>query len=203
MSRSMPTATNEPCRQKTNADGYTPPMNMRIVIKLLLALLIFSGARALAADLTLLTIEHMDRGKPTRTEVLAKLGDTTSPLRGKGLEKIRVLPGNALVANQQPNDAIVDLYRGGGIEGGLLCSINVRYFRDARGLWVPHFQLIEEAMVMRGPDGRWRPLNIARGAPSLIVMTGTSLPNPEGFYPTLEFGLTIGLLQIDAWTVRQ
>jgi hypothetical protein len=154
-------------------------------------------------DLVLMVLEHTEQGKTVQTKVVAKIGETKSPLQGKALEKVRILPGNPLVIDQQPSDAIIELYRGGGIEGGMLCSIGVRYFRDPRGLWVPHFQLIEDALVTRAPDGRWRPLNIARGAPSLIVMSGTSLPNPDGFYPTLEFGLTNGMLQIDSWTIRQ
>lgn len=182
-------------------------MHIRTFIRYLAAFLILTNtvagsAHAAFFDPILMVLEHTDNGKPVKTKVVAKAGQTISPLRGKALEKIRILPGNPLAISQRPDDIAVELHHGSGIEAGILCSINIRYFRDARGLWVPHFQLIEEALVTRGPDGRWRPLSMARGAPSLIVMTGTSLPNPDGFYPMLEFGLTSGMLQVDSWTIR-
>jgi hypothetical protein len=37
---------------------------------------------------------------------------------------------------------------------------------------------------------------------TLIVLTSSTLPNAEGYYPALEFGLTTGLTNIDAWLVR-
>ena len=77
----------------------------------------------------------------------------------------------------------------------------VRYFRNAEGLWVPHFRLDEEPLVRR-EGNRWVPLLQERGLPTLIVLTSSTLPNAEGFYPALEFGLTTGPLSIDLWRVR-
>jgi len=153
-------------------------------------------------DLNLMVLEHREKDKILLAKVPAKAGTTASPLKGKPLDKIRVLPGNALAGGARPGDIVVEFQRGNGIETGTVCAITIRYFADARGFWVPHFRMNEEMLVTRGPDGRWRPLNIGSGAPSFPVLTGTSLPNADGFFPTLEFGLTNGMLHIDSWTIR-
>jgi hypothetical protein len=161
-----------------------------------------TSAAATAEVLTLMVLEHAERGQRVQTKVEAKPGAALAPLRGKTLERVSIFPGNPLVTEQRPRDQVVELYRGVDVERSLLCAVAIRYFRDARGLWVPHFELIEEALVIRGANGRWQPLNIARGAAALIVLTSSTLPNAEGFYPALEFGMTSGTFQIDSWVVR-
>ena len=141
-------------------------------------------------------------GASVEVQVAATPGAFLSPARGKEFDKWILLPGNALVVSVQPKDRLVELYRGADIERVLLCSVGIRYFRDLRGAWVPHYQLNEEVLVTRDKNGRWQPLTAVRGAPSLIVLTSATLPNAEGFYPSIEFGLTIGRLQIDSWVVR-
>jgi len=47
--------------------------------------------------------------------------------------------------------------------------------------------------------GRWLPLTSVQGVPNLIERTGTALPNAEGYFPSLEFGMTTGATPIDAW----
>jgi hypothetical protein len=146
---------------------------------------------------------HLERGERVQTEVVAKAGETPAPMRGKSLERIGVLPGHPLAIEQHPSDVTVELYRGVDAERTLLCAISVRYFRDARGYWIPHFLIVEDALVVRAADGRWQPLNLARGgAAALVMITSSTLPNAEGFYPALEFGLTGGPLQIDSWVMK-
>jgi hypothetical protein len=141
-------------------------------------------------------------GVPAEIKVEARAGASLSPTRGKEFDKWTLRPGSAFASETRPEDVLVELYRGADTERVLLCSIGIRYFRDNRGVWVPHYQLNEEALVTRDKSGRWQPLTAVRGAPSLIVLTNTTLPNAEGFYPSLEFGLTNGRLQIDSWIVR-
>lgn len=155
---------------------------------------------AWAAEPLLMVLVPM--GAATEVNVEAKAGAVVSPARGKEFEKWNLRPGNALAAPAQPEDRLVELFRGVEAERVLLCSISIRYFRDARGFWVPHYQLNQEALVTRDKNGNWQPLTAVRGAPSLMVLTNATLPNAEGFYPSLEFGLTNGQLQIDSWDVR-
>ena len=151
---------------------------------------------------TVLVLEYAENGELIDMTVKSKLGLVIAPSKDKQLFRLRVLQGHALPGERQPADRIVELYQ--EIEEAkrvLLAAISVRYFRDARGLWVPHFQLNEEIYVKRDKNGRWRPLPMTSGAVP-VVMFGSTLPNPEGFYPALEFGLTLGLMRLDSWIVR-
>ena len=183
---------------------------MRHLFRILLALAALTPAVAPAQTSTILSeelpvlmvLEHREKDKILLANVPAKAGTSASPLKGRVLEKIRVLPGNALELPGRPGDITVEFQRGSGVEASTVCAITIRYFRDTRGLWVPHFQLNEEVFVRRDSNGRWRPIDLARGVPSPVVLTSNSLPNADGFYPMLEFGLTNVMVQIDAWTIR-
>jgi len=153
---------------------------------------------AQADTAVLMVLAHTENGRLVRVGVPAARGAFLSPSRGKEFDRWAVQPGNALVGGKQPDDVLVELYRGAESQRILVCAIGIRYFRDARGAWVPHYQLNQEPLVARDADGRWQPLP---GVP-LIMLTGSTLPNAEGFYPALEFGLTAGLLEIDSWVVR-
>jgi hypothetical protein len=175
---------------------------MQRLLRIAAAGLLLGFAASVHAEPILMILEHAENKQPVQTKVEAKAGQTESPLRGKALEKLRINPGDAFSGGPQPGDITVELSRGTGGETSPICAVTVRYFKDKNGVWVPHYQLVEEAMVARGPDGRFRPLTIARGMPLLLVMTGTALPNPEGFFPWIEFGLTHGTMQIDSWTIK-
>jgi hypothetical protein len=109
--------------------------------------------------------------------------------------------GDALKAGSRPDDRSVNFYQGAGTQSSLLFIVKVRYYQNAAGRWVPQFLLDEEPMVMR-KNGRWQPLTTAQGVSSLIVQTGTALQNAEGYFPSLEFGMTTGAISIDAWLVQ-
>jgi len=96
----------------------------------------------------------------------------------------------------------VNFYKLGLGESTLLFIVRVRYYQNQDGKWVSHFQLNEEPLVMRGADGKWQPLTIIQGVPSLIMQTGTALPNAEGYAASLELGFTTGAMPIDAWLVQ-
>ncbi len=155
---------------------------------------------ATAATPILMVLEHLEQGHHLRMDVEAKAGEAVSPTRGKGFDKWALLPGNPLVVDAQPTDITVELFRGTPTQGVRWCTVTIRYYRDARGVWVPHYRLDQEAFVARGKDGRWLPF--AAAGTSLIVLTSSTLPNADGFYPSLEFIPSSDLLQIDSWVVR-
>jgi hypothetical protein len=128
-------------------------------------------------------------------------GETVSPAAGKPQEKWRLLPGQAIRVDQRPPDLTVELYRGKGEQHLLLCAIAVRYYKNGDGLWVPHYLLIEQALLIP-QNGRLVPVTQLEGSAGLIALTGTAVPNAEGFYPSLEFGLAQGLMQIDSWVIK-
>jgi hypothetical protein len=170
------------------------------------ALLVLSLAPALADDAdterpVLMVLEHVENGKRITTPVEAKRGAALSPARGRAHEKWTIRPGTVFNTAARPGDVVVELYRGADKERIHVGTVGIRYFRDKRGVWVPRFQLSQEPLLVRDKDG-WKPLTSLRGAPSLIVITSSTLPNAEGFYPALEFGLTTGRMQIDSWVVK-
>jgi hypothetical protein len=168
-----------------------------------LALLIASGdLHALGSTPpVLLVLTYVENGQRQGLPVEVTPGSFVSPQAGKPKDKWGILPGHALPAGARPADRLVELYRGAGSPRTLLCAVQVRYFRNSAGAWVPHFLLVEQPLMTRDGD-RWKPLTALAGAPGLLVLTGNAPPNAEGFYTFLEFGLTNGHMQIDTWVVR-
>lgn len=172
---------------------------------LILSVALLLAAPPLRADTappTLLVLEHLEQGRKIQTPVAAIPGPMTSPLNGKLLNKISVLPGTVLALPMQPMDVLVELYRGAMVGGELLCAIKIRYFPNKDGKYAPTYQLYREPAVVRGPGGRWIPIESACSTPTSTTVNAPLPANGEGFYPSFEFGLMNGPLQIDSWVVR-
>ena len=157
-------------------------------------------ATVLAAPV-IMVLQSRVQGENVQAQIEAVPDIVTSPFAGKLSPKWAVLPGQAIVSTQRPVDRVVHLFRKVGLQQSHICSINLRYYPDRQGGWVPHFQMDEQPAVVRR-NGRWVPIKQLQGIASLIVLTSSTLPNAEGFYPSLEFGLTVGMTSIDAWVVR-
>lgn len=170
-----------------------------------LALLFFflPGAPSVqAAAPALFTLESADPGKPRVSATVKAEGRlTTSPTRGHKREKWSLKPGDALASETRPADRLVELYQASGNQATLLCAVQVRYFRGRNGAWQPHYLMLDEPLVTRVGE-KWLPVAALRGNAALVVITQATLPNAEGFYPALEFGLSIGSTPIDYWQVR-
>jgi hypothetical protein len=149
----------------------------------------------------LMLLEHTEAGKPVQTKIELKAGLVVSPEKGKPQTKWIIRAGDALKSEVQPGDRTVNFYQSADTQSTLLFIVKVRYYQNATGRWVPQFLLNEEPLVIR-INGRWQPLITAQGVSSLIVQTGTALPNAEGYFPSLEFGITTGATSIDAWLVQ-
>lgn len=155
-----------------------------------------------AANTVLMLLEHTEGGKTVQTEVEVKSGVVKSKDQGKPREKWIIRAGEAVSSETRPGERAVNFYKITGGENTLLFIVKARYYQNSDSKWVPQFQLNEEPLVMRGPDGGWKPLTVVQGVPSLIVQTGTALPNAEGYSASLEFGFTTGATSIDAWVVQ-
>ncbi len=157
---------------------------------------------AQAAAPVLLTLESADPGKPRISATIkAEGGLTESTTRGQKREKWSLKPGEALAADTRPADRLVELYQASGNQATLLCAVQVRYFRNKAGEWQPHYVMVDEPLVTRIGE-KWLPATALRGNAALVVITNATLPNAEGFYPAIEFGLSIGTTPIDYWRVR-
>lgn len=112
----------------------------------------------------------------------------------------KLQPGDPVRAEPRPPDRVIELYTGTLQAPSLLCRVLLRYYAGRAG-WTPHFRLEQEPLLAK-VNGRWQPFELIRGAAGALVQHGSVLPNAEGFFPTLEFGLSAGLLPIVAWQVR-
>lgn len=167
----------------------------------IILLMVVTATRPVAAAPVIMLLEHIEAGQRFTTEIKALPDLMESPHAGKGQLKFAILPGEALKAKLRPNDRMVHLFRQVGLERVPLCTVSVRYFRDRDTTWLPHFQLNQEPLFIR-KNKRWVPLNTVKGIATMIVLTSSTLPNAEGYYPSLEFGVTTGLTFIDSWVVR-
>ena len=189
----------------TTLSGMMRIMALRRLAGKTFAALIFFLAgsfTAQAAPPVLLTLESADLDKPrVSASIKAEGGLTTSPTHNQKREKWALKPGEALTSETRPADRLVELYQASGTQATLLCAVQVRYFQNRDGQWQPHYVMLDEPLVMRRGE-RWLPGTALRGNAALVVLTSITLPNAEGFYPTLEFGLSIGTTPIDLWQVK-
>ncbi len=172
-------------------------------VTLVLTILLLGFAPGLhAANTVLMLLEHTEDGKAVQTKIEVKSGVVESKDKGQPREKWIIRAGEAVASETRPGDRVVNFYKTTSGENILLFIVKARYYSNADRKWAPQFQLNEEPLVMRGPDGRWKPLTVIQGVPSLIVQSGTALPNAEGYVTSLELGFTTGAMPIDAWRVQ-
>jgi len=174
----------------------------RIASLALTTLLLAFAPGASAATAVLMLLEHVEGGKAVQTKIELKSGVVASKHKGKPRDKWAIRPGDAVKSDTRPGDRAVSFFKTTGGENTLLFIVKARYFQRDDGRWIPQFQLNEEPLVMRGADGRWKPLTVIQGVPSLIVQSGSALPNAEGYASSLELGFTVGTMPIDAWVVQ-
>lgn len=168
-----------------------------------LAMLVMLTAHAEEQPPVLMVLDYDIAGKHLAQPVPMKLGEFTLSEAPPGADKLRVLPGDAFPADAgRPADRAVELYQSNNQGRSLVCIIHVRYFRNPAGAWTAHFQLVEQPLVGRDAQGNWKPFTEIRGAPGLIVLTSSTLPNAEGFYPSLEFGVNLKKVFVNSWVLH-
>lgn len=175
----------------------------RLTFALSIFLLGFATGLQAAKPPVLMLLEHVaDDGKTVQTKIEMKSGVVQSKDKDKSREKWIIRSGDALTSAVRPGDRAASFYQTTGGGNTQLFVVQARYFQRDDGKWVPRFQLNEEPLVMRGRDGKWKPLTVIQGVPSLIVQSGSALPNAEGYAASLELGFTVGAMSIDAWLVN-
>jgi hypothetical protein len=177
-------------------------MIRRFTLVLSIALLGFVPGAQAAKPTVLMLLEYVADGKAAQTKIEVKSGVVVSKDMGHPRDRWAIRAGDAVNSDIQPGDRVVNFYKVTGGENTLLFIVKARYYQRDDGRWVPRFQLNEEPLVMRGPDGKWKPLTVIQGVPNLIVQSGSALPNAEGYAASLELGFTAGGMSIDAWLVQ-
>lgn len=151
----------------------------------------------------LMVLDYDIGGKHFKQPVPMKLGEFTLTKAPPGADTLRIVPGDAFPGNAgRPSDRAVELYQANTQGRSLVCIVHVRYYRNPAGQWVANFQLVEQPLVARDAQGNWKPFTEIRGTPGLVVLSGSALPNAEGFYPSLEFGLNLKKVFVNSWAVR-
>lgn len=155
-------------------------------------------------DPTLLNLGYRKDKEIKTIRVGTKRGLYLAPIKARMYHKWKILPGEALESKRRPRYRVVSLFKGTKRNNRvLICQVIVWYFRDPknRNRWIPHFRLNQEHLAAK-VGGKWNPITSIRGVPTLVVITSTTLPNPHGYYPSLEFGLTNQQTKIDSWYVH-
>ncbi len=150
---------------------------------------------------TLMVLEMGEAGNARVLEIPVTPGAGTPPVKELRARRWALRAGAAVAAGRQPPDRMVELVSGSAQQPALICKIAIRYFRGANRLWIAHFQLIEEPLVARHGE-RWVPITTLAGAQNLIVLTSSTLPNAEGYYPALEFGFSSESPPLGFWVVH-
>jgi hypothetical protein len=157
-------------------------------------LLLLAASAAKAAERTLFTL----RSAPPNSTVL-RIVDVRGAQRADPIatsDRWTLRPGTPLPVAERPPDRVVEIYSGTALAPFLLCRVALRYYPGDGG-WVPQFRLEDEPAV-GFVNGRWQLAGDING----LVRFGGTLPNADGFFPAIEFGLGAGQLAIVAWRVR-
>lgn len=167
---------------------------IKVKISAAAACLLLLASSAAAAERTLFTLKSAPPD-PVALEITDKPGaQPVNPIATS--DRWTFQPGDTLSVANRPPDRVVELYSGTKLAPFLLCRVRLRYYPGADG-WVPQFRLDDEPAVAL-VDGRLQTAGNING----LVRYGGTLPNADGFFPTIEFGLGAGSLAIVAWWVR-
>ncbi|MHB8623179.1 MAG: hypothetical protein ACYC9J_04870 [Sulfuricaulis sp.] len=149
----------------------------------------------------LMVLQYTVAGNTVQTQITTQAGLLASPNQGIPVAQWSISAGDAIQSATRPADRAVSFYQGAGNQSSAIFVINVRYFQNSSGRWLPQFQLDEEPLVAR-LRGRWQALTTTHGTPGLIMQSGTALPNAEGYSAALVLGFTTGPASIDGWLVQ-
>lgn len=144
----------------------------------------------------LLTLESLREQSPVKLSVRDEPQPRLVERAGKA-PAWKLGQGEAVEARSRPAAWRVDLFQRSGDTLDIVCSIEIVYF-PAKGRWLPHYRVHDQLILVRDGKGL-RPISLAEGLPALVQYHSPRLPNADGFYASLEFGLITGPVSIDAW----
>lgn len=130
-------------------------------------------------------------------------GLVTAPNAGLTSEVWNVMPGDSRRQTLRPPPERVDLYQ--RVNGALKLSASILVSYTGGGLlpWTPVYQMNEQIYFTRDPGGRWKPLALTDGVPSMVDYGSTSPANAQGYYASLHFQSVSGPIRVDAWQAHQ
>lgn len=147
---------------------------------------------------SLLVLSHHHDGQLFTWTIPSQFGTYAAPVAGLTVSGWTV-EGGTVVNGSLPANRVVRFYAQGRTGPKLLCLIDVRYFATSQG-WQPYYKMDEE-MFFTHQNGRWIPLNIVNGIPSIITYTPIGFANAAGYYPGLHFFQTTAPITLTGWQV--
>jgi hypothetical protein len=170
---------------------------------LLAALLIFlAGITPTAhAEKPALTLLQYNSGAKIKSTPIPDVpGKFKSPVAGKPQASWVLARGDLRSSATSPPERAIRFYRYVNAQPELVCTVQVKYFPH-NGQWEPAYRMEDRVVLMR--DGaNVKPIPSGTGDMELVLMLGSSLPNVDGYYSKLEFGLPSKSVTIDAWDIN-
>jgi hypothetical protein len=167
---------------------------------LLLASALLSANVAQAAAPVLAQLDFQDGAKTKSTPIRELAGRIPSPAAGKPQTAWVLRAGDARSGDTPPPERVIRLYHTVNGQPVLLCTVLVKYYPHD-GKWQPAYHLQDRIVLMR--DGATlKPIPADTGDIELTLMIGSALPNVDGYYSSLQFGLPSKTVEIDAWEVN-
>ncbi|MDA8389796.1 MAG: hypothetical protein M0Z76_03530 [Gammaproteobacteria bacterium] len=146
---------------------------------------------------SLLVLHHVHDGHAINVAVAAEAGQFPAPTPYATATSWTIEPG-ALRHAPQP-DIEVKLYAVKRAGAALLCEISVRYF-PVPGGYAPYYRLNEQ-LYFAHKNGRWIPLTVIDGLPSMVTFTPVGFANAAGYYRELTISKTTGPISLAGWAV--
>ncbi len=167
---------------------------------LIAAVLLLPAGIVHAAQPVLAQLKYQEGTKIKSAPIREQSGIIPSPAAGKPQTAWVLSAGDTRSGDVPPAERVMRFYHAVNNQPVLLCSVLVKYYpRD--GKWEPAYRMQDRIVLMR--DGaNFKPIPAGTGDIELTLMIGTSLPNVDGYYSTLQFGLPSKAVGIDTWEVN-
>ncbi len=177
------------------------PMKPHFLKSLLIALtLLLPVGAAHAAKPILATLQYQEGTKTVSVPIREQAGSVVSPKTSTPQVVWLLNTGDARSGSEPPADRVIRLYHTVNAQPVLLCTVLVKYY-PSNGKWIPTYHMEDRIVLMRA-GAIFKPIPADTGDIELTLMIGTSLPNVDGYYSKLQFGLPSKPVGIDAWIVN-
>lgn len=156
---------------------------------------------AVASEPPILAVLEFGRGtSEEQTPIRATRSAQASPFQNRPVAVWRLREGDTLRQAAAPAERVIRFYTISGQDTQVVATFLVQYQRSNTG-WRPGYAILSQPLVAW--DGKqFKPIGTEDKARGLIQTIKTGVPDRNGLYQTLEFGLTSAPTQIDAWEVE-
>ncbi len=167
---------------------------------LIAALLLLPASIVHAAPPVLAKLQYLEGEEIKTAPIREQAGAVPSPASGKPQTAWVLSAGDSRSGEAPPAERIIRFYHKVNSQPVLLCSVLVKYY-PRNGKWEPAYHMQDRIVLMRDGD-KFKPIPAGTGDIGVTLMIGTSLPNVDGYFSSLQFGLPSKSVGIDIWEVN-